>query len=259
MYSPFVASVAPITSVLHCGGAHGASPIVSPVDSQFGDLIDPGTGAITPALGVPEMVNPLAANSAAVVFNYHWNATYPDFYSWVITYPDGGQVKGENRFPVVSQGMLSGESRFPIVSQVVLSPDGQTLAQVETDGQLILVGPDGQVTKGPALEDASANLYWSPVSWRIPMPEPCGTALPARLVVGNSGVVSTNTTPNNVRSEAATGSAIGQLQPGEDFQVLAGPVCVDGMYWWQIDNYHGLVGWTAEGVGTEYWLEPIIG
>ena len=72
-------------------------------------------------------------------------------------------------------------------------------------------------------------------------------------------MVSTNTTPNNVRSEAATGSVIGQLQPGEDFQVLAGPVCVDGMYWWQIDNYHGLVGWTAEGNSTEYWLEPIIG
>ena len=35
-----------------------------------------------------------------------------------------------------------------------------------------------------------------------------------------------------------------------------GPVCAaDGRNWWQV-NYNGIIGWTAEGSGTSYWLEP---
>jgi hypothetical protein len=31
------------------------------------------------------------------------------------------------------------------------------------------------------------------------------------------------------------------------------------MYWWQVDNGNGLVGWTAEADSSTYWLEPVIG
>ena len=72
------------------------------------------------------------------------------------------------------------------------------------------------------------------------------------------GALRIDTTPNNLRSQPATGDVIGRIQPGEDFQVVAGPECVDGMYWWQVD-YHGTVGWTAEGDGRVYWLEPTVG
>jgi hypothetical protein len=37
---------------------------------------------------------------------------------------------------------------------------------------------------------------------------------------------------------------------------LAGPVCGENLAWWQVD-YNGLVGWTAEGQGNEYWLESL--
>jgi uncharacterized protein YraI len=49
---------------------------------------------------------------------------------------------------------------------------------------------------------------------------------------------------------------IGQI-PGEGvFSVVGGPQCADGYRWWQV-SYNGLVGWTASGSGSEYWVEPI--
>ncbi len=48
---------------------------------------------------------------------------------------------------------------------------------------------------------------------------------------------------------------IGEIPGGSVFTVLAGPQCADGFYWWQI-NYNGVPGWTAEGQGLTYWIEP---
>ncbi len=38
----------------------------------------------------------------------------------------------------------------------------------------------------------------------------------------------------------------------------AGPVCADGLVFWKVENpdIPGGVGWTAEGDGVEYYLEP---
>jgi ABC-type antimicrobial peptide transport system permease subunit len=38
--------------------------------------------------------------------------------------------------------------------------------------------------------------------------------------------------------------------------VLEGPVCAENMAWWKV-QYQGQTGWTAEGQGTDYWLEPL--
>jgi hypothetical protein len=32
---------------------------------------------------------------------------------------------------------------------------------------------------------------------------------------------------------------------------------VNGLTWWQVD-YNDTVGWTAEGQGNTYWLEPTL-
>jgi hypothetical protein len=83
----------------------------------------------------------------------------------------------------------------------------------------------------------------------------CPGALPPRLTVGGQGRV-TPGVPNKVRANPSTAAAqVGQI-PGEGvFSVLAGPQCADGYQWWQV-NYQGLIGWTADGNGTEYWVEP---
>lgn len=66
--------------------------------------------------------------------------------------------------------------------------------------------------------------------------------------------------PNNLRAEPSQSvAAIGEI-PGEGiFTVRSGPVCDEtGLLWWEVD-YDGMVGWTAEGRGGDYFLEPIPG
>lgn len=82
----------------------------------------------------------------------------------------------------------------------------------------------------------------------------CPEALPPRLVIGESGRV-TPGDANNVRdTPSRQGEQTGEIPAGGIFTVLDGPVCADGLIWWQVD-YQELVGWTVEGSG-EYWLEP---
>jgi hypothetical protein len=43
--------------------------------------------------------------------------------------------------------------------------------------------------------------------------------------------------------------------PGAQLDVLDGPVCADGMWWWRVLVIETqLVGWTVEGDTQEYWL-----
>jgi len=217
---------------------------VETMPSGTWELMDPLTGRTHAALGVPKRVNPFAPQSAAISFAYHPDAKWPEFYSWAVTYPGGQQIESQNR---VSS-----------MSHVTIGPDGQAMAQITSDGLLTILWPDGQVTEGPVLENRFATVYWGAAAWRIDQPAPCGSALPPRLVVGNMAFLIPETTPNNLRSTPSTGEVLGQIQPGADMTVLAGPECADGMYWWQVD-YEGTVGWTAEGNSSEYWLEPAIG
>jgi len=84
----------------------------------------------------------------------------------------------------------------------------------------------------------------------------------SRLKTGDQAKVSQETnTPNRVRAGAGTADAIvALLDPGTVMKVIEGPVCVDGLIFWRIENQSipGGMGWTAEGDGTEYWLEPFI-
>jgi uncharacterized protein YraI len=62
--------------------------------------------------------------------------------------------------------------------------------------------------------------------------------------------------PNNLRTQPSLSAApIGQIPAGGLFRVLGGPVCADNSAWFQV-NYNGVVGWTMEGQGFTYWLEP---
>ena len=82
----------------------------------------------------------------------------------------------------------------------------------------------------------------------------CPGFMPSRLVAGQHGRV-TPGAPNRVRF--APGSAvIGHIPGGRRFNVLAGPQCGVSSAWWLVD-YNGLVGWTSEGIGYTYYLEPV--
>ena len=207
-------------------------------------LITPDTGRLHPALAVPELYNPLVPASATITFSYNPDGPRPNFDTWTVTYPDGRQ--SVEPYPIKG------------FSQVALGPDGQTLALI-ADKRLIWLAPDGQITEGPVIDDYAADLFWGPAAWRIDQPAACGDALPPRLIVGDYGVVRGDTTPNNLRDQPATGEILGQLQPGDMFLVIEGPECVDGLYWWKVDNLDGVVGWTAEGNSQTYWVNPTLG
>ena len=81
-----------------------------------------------------------------------------------------------------------------------------------------------------------------------------------RLHVGGRAVVlpgdpnALNTKPVS-HSVDATSQRRGLIQPGETVDVVGGPVCANGITWWQVIA-HGTTGWTGEMQGTTYWLGP---
>ena len=66
--------------------------------------------------------------------------------------------------------------------------------------------------------------------------------------------------PNRIRKGPDTGTEIiYRIDPGGILRLVEGPICTDGLIFWKVENalIPGGVGWTAEGDGTEYYLEPI--
>ena len=76
--------------------------------------------------------------------------------------------------------------------------------------------------------------------------------------MGREAVVSeVNSLPNIVRSGPGIDKPrIGLLYPGSVVRVIEGPVCVGGLVYWKVESQPAGTGWTAEGDGREYYLEP---
>ena len=90
--------------------------------------------------------------------------------------------------------------------------------------------------------------------------EACPGTYLSRLYVGDHAYVSYYPPlSSRVRSEAGTdGRILGQIDPGEEVQVLDGPACENGWVWWKIRSQEtNLTGWTAEGDREDYWLVPL--
>ncbi len=84
----------------------------------------------------------------------------------------------------------------------------------------------------------------------------CAAAPPPRLSVGRTGRV-TPGLANNLRDQASPDALLlGQIPAGGVFTVVSGPQCAGGLYWWQV-RYNRITGWTPEGGGGQYWLEPV--
>ena len=89
--------------------------------------------------------------------------------------------------------------------------------------------------------------------------EPCKGTYPSILKVGDRAYV--NYEPpqaNRVRSKPdKSGEVIGRIEPGEQMEIVAGPKCANGWVWWKVEPDNGVIGWTAEGDGKQYWLIPL--
>jgi len=112
-------------------------------------------------------------------------------------------------------------------------------------------------------------VAWLPLQWYItdstppppiptPTPYPPGQCPPTHPTVFEPGelVQVSPGPPNNLRATpSVNGRVLGVLPAGTMVTVLSTPVCVDGFNWYNVQYTHGS-GWTAEGDGTEYWLQP---
>jgi len=87
----------------------------------------------------------------------------------------------------------------------------------------------------------------------------CPGAPAPQLKSGSRAIASDqSSTPSRVRSAPGTNAQIiGLIQPRQVVDVLDGPQCANGYVWWQVRLMDsGLTGWTAEGYGSNYWLQP---
>lgn len=84
-----------------------------------------------------------------------------------------------------------------------------------------------------------------------------GFNLQTRLQINGSGRVLPGL-PNNLRAGPSSASQqVGQIPGSSTFSVLSGPSCGDqGILYWFVE-YNGTQGWTGEGQGNDYWVEPI--
>ncbi len=85
-------------------------------------------------------------------------------------------------------------------------------------------------------------------------PLACPGAPAPRLEVGGMAVVLTDPDPLRARSGSPSGDIVDLLYKGYQAPVLGGPVCSDGLYWWQIRLRDGSPAWVAEGDTREYYL-----
>ncbi|HLU11093.1 MAG TPA: SH3 domain-containing protein [Oceanobacillus sp.] len=148
--------------------------------------------------------------------------------------------------------------------------NGQVLTLYTVEGAEVLATPVGDpLSSSSAIRVLDAPELGTSLTTVTPFPEiapqfppvsdsgTCPNLLASRLAPYSPGRV-TPGAPNRLRAEPSTSSAIlGEIPGGELFYVLSGPTCDDanGIVWWQVD-YNGLVGWTAEGQGNTYFVEP---
>ncbi len=85
-------------------------------------------------------------------------------------------------------------------------------------------------------------------------PEIC--AMETRLQIDGYGQASSSG-PSRLRDEPGINAEqVGQVDPLDVFQVIDGPICVDGFHWWQVE-FDSLVGWLAEGDEDSYYVEVV--
>lgn len=138
-----------------------------------------------------------------------------------------------------------------LAQEAYSSEIGTEIFSAASPFEVIYVTPPGAVFSLENLPLAPNNDLAAPSSGDC--------TLTPRLVVGQQGMVSfTNGTPLRLRI-APSGNIITEVKEGSVFNVLAGPVCQDGLNWWNIQVADDLSGWSAEGDADGYFMEPVGG
>ncbi len=163
--------------------------------------------------------------------------------SWILIAPV--QSAGPVDTLVFLTPTLAPSGEVPVIITATLEPSPTTAptdAPVPTSAAAPAALPTATATQ-------SALATWSP----------CPGVYPSQLHVGDKAMVSLEPPlPNNVRAQPdTTAKFLFAIQPGEVVKINDGPGCSNNWVWWQITTSDGRTGWTAEGDGTDYWLQPV--
>lgn len=163
--------------------------------------------------------------------------------------PDGEEVRVWGTNPIQRDSDGDNISDGEEVNQLGTNPisndtDGDTVPDnVDSFPGLL---PTPTLTPFPTIEGQDGQIC-------------AGSPSPTRLRTGITAVVESGGVANRIRTEPgiSVGQIVGFMPPDATFRVLEGPVCdtVDQIRWWKVD-FNGIVGWSAEGEGEEYYLRP---
>ena len=101
----------------------------------------------------------------------------------------------------------------------------------------------------------------TPVPPTATLAPPTATPRPAPTALGKD-VLARVAPPEGLKlrvreTASAAGKLLGELDKDAQVTILEGPTDANGIKWWKVDNGKGLVGWSAEGLGTDKYLVPI--
>lgn len=159
----------------------------------------------------------------------------------------------------------------PLNLRSTASSSGSPLAQIQPETTVnVLEGPECDEASGLAwwrietrglrgyvVESMGREYFLEPIVDSTHVFE-CPGFMPSRLVAGEEGRVLPGAA-NNVRElPNPSGELVGKLEAGAEFTVIEGPECDSaGRAWWKVTN-GSFEGWTVEGQGSDYYLEPIL-
>ncbi len=144
------------------------------------------------------------------------------------------------------------------VETVIVTPPVVIITQVVT--QIIPptpapVTPTQPPTEAPPLEPTLTPTF-NPLS--VPIYYPLSDCVASRLHIGDTAMVSLVGGANGIRygMDLMEDTILAYAQPGAYLEIINGPWCSRGWLVWQVRTSDGVVGYTPEGNGNEYWLFP---
>jgi hypothetical protein len=125
----------------------------------------------------------------------------------------------------------------------------------------VVITPTPEATETPIptftpLPSPTATATFNP--YAVPIYYPLKDCVASRLHVGDVAMVSPGGTANGIRFglDLSEENIVDYAQPGTLFVIIGGPYCSRGWIVWEIQMKNGLIGYTPEGNGSEYWLLP---
>lgn len=225
------------------------------------ELFDPATGASSALNSPPHLKSKFADNSFSL-FQVVTNEN-PRTLEWY-----------------VDDGLSETPTGYTGWTMPTLSSDGFTLAWHDEDGVSIWQSDIGEtkLADNPPYDNedylkpqGSSSVAWGVMEWFINETvtlSPLGTTTdgcfgspPTRLTQELNPAMNAVVLPgdaNNIRDEVG-GSVIGKIPAGFGMLITGEAKCdANGIRYYPIE-YDGITGWTAEGQGNDYWLEPFNG